>query len=233
VDPGVSGTYPYKLHKREYPGTVPVPSNAPTELGPDRQRYKVVSLDSAGGAIPAGRYLVSDEGKVAFGSTPVAKYDAPKAQLFRLIIDGTMGGQLPWGLVLAGAFLAIIMELVGVSALPFAVGLYLPISTSAGIFVGGIVRYLVDRKRRGTQSAAEAEFSPGMLMASGLIAGGAIAGVLQSIIAVNEAEDRFNISTWIGSLSHNETWWPMLMFVFMAGALYWIGARPEKKTAAK
>jgi putative OPT family oligopeptide transporter len=229
VDPGVSGTYPYRLEPRTYTARLPVPPDAATELGLDRQPYRVVQIESPVGNVPAGRYLVNEQGVVAFAAMSVAKYDAPKAQLFRLIIDGTLGGQLPWGLVLAGVFIAIMMELVGVSSLPFAVGLYLPISTSAGIFTGGIVRYLVDRRRKG-QSAAEAEFSPGMLMASGLIAGGAIAGVVQAIIAFNEAEDRFDASRALGSLSHNGTWWPMLMFLLMASALYWVGGRPEKRT---
>jgi putative OPT family oligopeptide transporter len=229
VDPGVSGTYPYRLEPRTYTARLPVPPDAARELGLDRQPYRVVQIDSPVGEVPAGRYLVNEQGVVAFAAMSVAKYDAPKAQLFRLIIDGTLGGQLPWGLVLAGVFIAIMMELVGVSSLPFAVGLYLPISTSAGIFTGGIVRYLVDRRRKG-QSAAEAEFSPGMLMASGLIAGGAIAGVVQAIIAFNEVEDRFDASRALGSLSHNGTWWPMLMFLLMATALYWVGARPEKRT---
>jgi putative OPT family oligopeptide transporter len=230
VDPGVSGTYPYRLEERRSGAKVPVPADAPTELGLDRRPYRVVQLEAAVGEVPAGRYLVDEQGTVRYGATSVAKYDAPKAQLFRLIIDGTLGGRLPWSLVLAGVFIAIMMELVGVSSLPFAVGLYLPISTSAGIFTGGVVRHFVDRRRRG-QSATEAEFSPGMLMASGLIAGGAITGVVQSIVAFNEAEDRFDLSGALGALSHNETWWPMLMFLLMAGALYWVGSHSEKTSA--
>src|SRR5919106_775978 len=186
---------------REDVGNVPRGKYLIDEGG--RPRYLV---DSAVGDVPAGRYLVDEQGTVKYAATTVAKYDAPKAQLFRLIIDGTLGGQLPWGLVLAGVFIALMLELVGVASLPFAVGLYLPIATSAGIFTGGGVRDLVDRRRKG-QSATEAEFSPGMLMASGLIAGGAIAGVVQSIIAFNEAEGRFDISRILGRLSHSETWW--------------------------
>jgi len=127
---------------------------------------------------------------------------------------------------LIGVFLAVLMELVGVSSLPFAVGLYLPISTSGGVFTGGLVRWLVDRKRKRTPSA-EAEFSPGMLMASGLIAGGAITGVLQSLIAVREAEGLFDLSGRLAPLSHNGTWWPLLPFLGLAFALYHIGKRGQ------
>jgi putative OPT family oligopeptide transporter len=228
VDPGVCGTFPFRLEKWTGGGSVIAPAGAPTELGLDRQPYKIVDLKEAQGSVPAGRYLVGDDGVVAYSARTQAKFDAPKAQLFRLIIDGTLGGKLPWGLVLIGVFLAIVMELVGVSSLPFAVGLYLPISTSAGIFVGGITRWLVDRKRGGGESSAESEFSPGMLMASGLIAGGAMAGVAQAIIASVGKEDTFDLSKYLGSLAHNEGWWPMTWFLVMAIALYVIGTRKEK-----
>jgi len=171
--------------------------------------------------------LLSD-GPVAYFARQGQKFDAPKAQLFRLIIDGTLGGDLPWGLVLIGVFLAIILEMVGVSSLPFAVGLYLPIYTSGGIFVGGAMRWLVDRKRKG-ESASAAEFSPGMLMASGLIAGGAITGVLQSVIVYLEADRGFDLSGILPSfLRTNHTWWPLLPFFGMAFWLYWVGARSKR-----
>jgi putative OPT family oligopeptide transporter len=228
VDPGVCGTYPQR-NEPVSPGgsTIAVPLDAPVELGADRRPYRRVELDASSGGYEAGTYLVDESGRAAYHVRPTGKFDAPKAQLFRLIIDGTLGGTLPWGLVLIGVFLAIMMELVGVSSLPFAVGLYLPISTSGGVFTGGVVRWLVDRKRKGA-AAAEAEFSPGMLMASGLIAGGAITGVLQSMIAVREAEGFFDLSGRLAPLSHNETWWPLFPFLVLALALYWVGKRGQK-----
>jgi hypothetical protein len=138
------------------------------------------------------------------------------------------------------------MELLGISSLPFAVGLYLPIYTSGGIFVGGIVRWLVDRKREG-QSAAEAEFSPGVLMASGLIAGGAIAGVVQSVIAYKEWDPLLDVGGRIAAhagdaespllaalagLVGNHTWWPMAPFLGMAALLYWVGTRSGRAADA-
>ncbi len=127
--------------------------------------------------------------------------------------------------MLIGVFIAIILELVGVASLPFAVGLYLPIATSGGIFVGGAVRWLVDRKRKG-EDAASAEFSPGMLMASGLIAGGAIAGVVQSIILSTESDKVFDLSSMM-SWSAGYDWFPMIPFLAMAMALYWIGTKKD------
>ncbi len=226
VDPGVSGSYPFELEQAT--GTVAVPADAPTELGIDRQPYRVVILAEETGGMRPGKYLTTDAGEVVYFARALIKYDAPKAQLFRLIIDGTLGGNLPWGLVLIGVFIAIILELIGVSSLPFAVGLYLPIHTSGGIFIGGIVRWLVDRKRSGL-SASEAEFSPGMLMASGLIAGGAILGVIQSGLLIGEVERSFDLSGLLPSwLATNHTWWPMLPFLGMAFGLYWVGARSKR-----
>ena len=87
-----------------------------------------------------------------------------------------MTQKLPWGLVILGAVLAIVMQLAGVSALAFAVGVYLPLATTLPIFVGGALRGLVDRARRLTPE--EAETSPGTLMSTGLIAGGSLAGII-------------------------------------------------------
>jgi putative OPT family oligopeptide transporter len=145
--------------------------------------------------IPTGKYLADATGHIqylvdpgiggriaSFRGRDYPRYDAPKARLFSLIIDGILTQQLPWTLVLLGVFIALMLELCGVSSLPFAVGVYLPISTSTPIFVGGMVRYLVDRIRGGNE--AEAEFSPGVLLSSGYIAGGAIAGVILAMLAI-------------------------------------------------
>jgi putative OPT family oligopeptide transporter len=227
VDPGVCGGYPQRVEPvAAGAGPIAIPTDAPVELGADRLPYRRVVLDASAGGLEPGTYLVGESGQPAYHVRPTTKFDAPKAQLFRLIIDGTLGGNLPWGLVLIGMFLAILMELIGVSSLPFAVGLYLPISTSGGVFTGGLVRWLVDRNRKNVP-ATEAEFSPGMLMASGLIAGGAITGVLQSMIAVREAEGFFDLSGRLGPLAHNETWWPLLPFLGLALALYLVGKRGQ------
>ncbi len=112
----------------------------------------------------------------------VKKFDAPQARLMWLVIDGILTRKLPWGLVILGVFIAIVMELCGVSALPFAVGVYLPLSASSPIFVGGLVRWLVERKQ-GKKSDAESDASPAVLFSSGLIAGGAIAGMVGLIVS--------------------------------------------------
>ncbi|ATB32994.1 OPT family oligopeptide transporter [Melittangium boletus] len=162
--------------------------------GPERT-WRVGHVRGAETPVPTGTYLVDEAGTIqyvvdpgiggritTYAGQPLTRYPAPKAQLFALIIDGILTHKLPWDLVLVGVFIALMLELCGVSSLPFAVGVYLPLSSSAPIFVGGMVRYLVDRLRGG--SASESDFSPGSLLSSGYIAGGAIAGVLIAFLEI-------------------------------------------------
>ena len=115
---------------------------------------------------------------------PVSKLDSPKATIMALVTDGILTQRLPWGLVLIGVFITIAIELMGLQSLPVAVGVYLPISTSAAMFAGGLVRWLVERRLKGqNQSIAEVESGPGVLFSSGLIAGGAIAGIVVAGLA--------------------------------------------------
>ncbi len=120
----------------------------------------------------------------------VRKFDAPKATLMSYIIKGILDRKLPWALVLLGVMIAVVLELCGVPSLVFAVGVYLPISSSTPLFVGGALRWLADRywfKQPGhsgltaEQFAAESDKSPGVLLSSGYIAGGAIAGIIIAI----------------------------------------------------
>src|SRR6185436_17645275 len=180
----------------------------------DSREFKVwQKTDDAGG--PAGKYLVDQTGAVAWLVDPgvngvhktrpdgseVRKYNAPKATLMSYIIKGILDRKLPWALVLFGVMISVVLELCGVGSLAFAVGVYLPISSSSPLFVGGLVRWLMDRRMRGqmgdrvldeTQFAAEADKSSGVLLASGYIAGGAIAGIIIACLA--GVFDRFDAS---------------------------------------
>jgi putative OPT family oligopeptide transporter len=193
-------------------------------------------------ALSPGKYLVSDEGAVTYlvdpginGSlnkrddgTSVTKYEAPKARLMSLIIDGILTQKLPWGLVLLGVFLAVVLELCGISALPFAVGVYLPISASAPIFVGGVMRWLVERKKSANEAHQDSETGPGILFSSGLIAGGAIAGILLALTQVVEGvAGKMDMSGAMGSLGTSDIF-SLVIFLAMAGVLFVIGRRsPE------
>ena len=172
----------------------------------DGHEYFVVHHTEPGGAA-ATKFLVDEAGTPTFlvdpgingthrytadGQHEVKKFDAPKATLMSYIIKGILNRQLPWGLVLLGVMIALVLEMCGISSLAFAVGVYLPLSSSTPILFGGVIRLLVDRyirrKHAGKalteeQLVAEGDKSPGVLMASGYIAGGAIAGILIAFMA--------------------------------------------------
>ena len=113
---------------------------------------------------------------MVIGSASLA---APQATLMSTIIKGLLSQNLPWGLVLVGVFISVTLELCGIRSLSFAVGSYLPIATTAPIFVGGLVRWWVERKTGATE---ESEISSGTLFSSGLIAGGSLAGILYAVL---------------------------------------------------
>ncbi|SFD09618.1 OPT family oligopeptide transporter [Spirosoma endophyticum] len=116
------------------------------------------------------------------------KFPAPQGTLMATLIKGLLSFNLDWQFVLVGAFIAFVFELVGVSALAFAVGLYLPLSTTLPIFAGGLVKYIVDwnAKRKGTVEE-DADLGKGNLFATGLVAGGALAGVAVALLSVNDS----------------------------------------------
>ncbi|RPE14016.1 OPT family oligopeptide transporter [Chitinophaga lutea] len=117
------------------------------------------------------------------------KYAAPQATLMATLIKGILSFNLDWQFVLVGVFIAITLELCGVKSLSFAVGAYLPLSTTLPIFIGGVIRGLVEwkQKRSGVKlTAEEEELGKGNLFATGLVAGGAVAGVIVAILSVND-----------------------------------------------
>jgi len=173
---------------------------------------------------PPGKYLVNAQGvpvyyvdpgingthRVAPDGSSVTKYDAPKATLMSYIIKGILNQQLPWGLVLLGVMIAIVLEMSGIPSLAFAVGVYLPLSSSSPIFLGGMIRWLVDkylRRKFANKELTEEEFvaetdkSPGVLMASGYIAGGALAAVFIAFFAGLLKERSDQVELW--SRAHN------------------------------
>jgi len=213
--------------------------------------------DAAGG--PAGKYLVNRAGRAVWlvdpgingvhrerpDGTTVSKFDAPKATLMSYIIKGILDRRLPWALVLLGVFISVTLELSGIASLPFAVGVYLQLSSTTPIFVGGLIRWLVDRLKRDelkhaqldeTQLVAESDKSPGVLLASGYIAGGAIAGIV--IAFLTGVLDRVNafLTTW--STAHNPFFnglhadaLALIPFAVLTGFLYLVAR--EKLLAPK
>jgi putative OPT family oligopeptide transporter len=171
----------------------------------DGKTYKVwQKSDNLGG--PAGKYLVADDGKLAYlvdpgingkyhkrpDGTEVKKYDAPKAVLMSYIIKGILDQELPWTLVLFGVMISVVLEMAGIQSLAFSVGVYLPLVSTLPIAIGGMVRWLVDRgnnklpqyeKLNEEELQAAGDRSSGTLLASGYIAGGALAGIIIAITA--------------------------------------------------
>jgi putative OPT family oligopeptide transporter len=188
------------------PSTLTEREAVPSEQGiSDANSYRVWhKIDEKGSR--AGKYLVDEQGvpvyfvdpgingtqKVRADGTEVEKFAAPKATLMSYIIKGILNRELPWGLVLLGVMIAVVLEMAGIPSLAFAVGVYLPLSSSSPIFVGGLVRWGVDkylrrklahREMTEDELVAEGDKSPGVLLASGYIAGGAIAGIIIAFLA--------------------------------------------------
>ncbi len=127
-----------------------------------------------------------------FGTTELA---APQATLMKMITEGVMNGNLPWPLVLIGIFAAIVVEILGIPVLPVAIGLYLPLELSATIMIGGVIRWIVDKKSADKNSEA----SGGVLFCSGLIAGEGLVGILLAILAVVGVSSKFDLSSSINT----------------------------------
>jgi len=109
---------------------------------------------------------------------------APQATLMKMVVEGVMGGNLPWALVFVGVFVALVMEVLKVPVLPFSIGLYLPVHLSTPIMIGGLVRWFVEKKKHSSEKEKEDAVQSGILYSSGLIAGEGIVGILLAVFAV-------------------------------------------------
>ena len=126
---------------------------------------------------------------------------APQATLMKMIVEGVMGGNLPWTLVGIGAFIAIIVEILGIPVLPFAIGLYLPIHLSVPMMIGGVVRWIVEKKKKGEEQKQAVE--NGILYSSGLIAGEGLVGILLAVFAIIKLPNGSNLGDTMGAFLPN------------------------------
>jgi hypothetical protein len=226
INPGVGGTRT-AVTSENLP-VAPLVAGGDVEIkgrarGLDNGIYNLAVV--RGGETPRTFY-VDDQGRPRYEEVTTdatSKFDAPKAQLMAILVDGVLTQKLPWSLILIGVFISILLEIIGISALPFAVGMYLSIATSATIFVGGLVRALVERATRGKRSLAEEESGPGILYSSGLIAGGTITGLLLTIPQSLGRADLFGVVRYLPAWLEENRLTALLMFCLLAATLYYIG----------
>ena len=152
-----------------------------------QQMGEIIGVVISGLAIGGVLYLLN----AAWGYGG-AEVPAPQATLMKMIVEGIMGGNLPWNLVFIGVFLAIALEILRVPVMPFAIGLYLPIYLNASIMIGGVVRMFMDRRKNVDEETKTKQTTDGTLYCAGMIAGEGLVGILLAIFAV------FGINVSIG-----------------------------------
>lgn len=152
-----------------------------------QQMGEIIGVVVSGLAIGGVLYLLN----AAWGYGG-AEVPAPQATLMKMIVEGIMGGNLPWNLVFIGVFLAIALEILRVPVMPFAIGLYLPIYLNATIMIGGVVRMFMDRRKNVDEETKTKQTTDGTLYCAGMIAGEGLVGILLAIFAV------FGINVSIG-----------------------------------
>lgn len=158
-------------------------------LGATPKKQQIGELiGSVVSALAIGGVLILLNSAWGFGTTELS---APQATLMKMIIEGVMDGNLPWALVFIGVFIAIVVEILGISVLPVAIGLYLPLELSTTIMIGGLIRWYVDKKK-GSKKTDDAD--DGILFCSGMIAGEGLVGIILAIFAVVGVADKLNLS---------------------------------------
>lgn len=153
---------------------------------PVKQQYGEM-IGTVVSAVTIGFVLYLLNAAWGFGTPELS---APQATLMKMIVEGVMGGNLPWTLVFIGVFIALVVELLGIPVLPFAIGLYLPIELSSCIMIGGILRWALERKKYKSREQKESAISNGVLCCSGMIAGEGLIGILLAVFAVVKVNGR-------------------------------------------
>jgi len=189
-------------------------------LGATPQKQQIgefIGVISASLAIGATLYLL--DSAWGFGSKELG---APQATLMKLIIEGVMDGNLPWGLVMVGVFIAITVEILRIPVLPFAIGLYLPVQLNACIMVGGILRSVV-------QKSGETSVNRGVLYCSGMIAGEGIAGIALAIVAILGFDSVLDISKNGVVTPFVSNVLGLVLFAVIIASVLWYSTMPNKK----
>ena len=152
---------------------------------PSKQQVgEIIGVVASSAAIGFVLYLLNE----AWGYG-TEKIPAAQATMMKMLVEGIMNEELPWAMILIGVFIAIVVEILKMPVMPFAVGMYLPFSLSAGIMAGGIVRIFVEKKK-GTEAEKKARTDRGLLFTSGMIAGEGIIGILLAVFAVVKIDSK-------------------------------------------
>lgn len=185
----------------------------------------VVSAISIGGVM----YLLSN----SWGGFGSEQLSAPQASLMKMVIEGVMGGTLPWVLIFLGVFIAIVVEILGIPILAFAIGLYLPIHLSAPIMVGGLVRWVVEKKvKYGSEKDKKDSVDKGVLYSAGMIAGEGIIGIFLAVLAVFNIDKVIDLSGIYGnSFQSVGNWVGLAVFALLIGSIFY--SCRKKKTVNK
>ncbi len=152
------------------------------------------------------------------------KIPAPQGTMMKMLVEGIMNAQLPWALILTGVCVAIVIEIVKIPVMPFAVGMYLPFSLNAGIMCGGLVRFIMER-RKVSEAEKKDSIDRGILYTSGLIAGEGLMGVILAVFAIFHWDEAINVSESfsIGQIG------ALVVFAALLGSLAWVCLKREKK----
>ena len=152
---------------------------------PSKQQVgEIIGVVASSAAIGFVLYLLNE----AWGYG-TEKIPAAQATMMKMLVEGIMNEELPWAMILIGVFIAIVVEILKMPVMPFAVGMYLPFSLSAGIMAGGVVRIFVEKKK-GTEAEKKARTDKGLLFTSGMIAGEGIIGILLAVFAVVKIDSK-------------------------------------------
>ena len=183
---------------------------------PIKQQYGEI-IGTIVSAIAIGGVLYLLDAAWGFGSEQLG---APQATLMKMIVEGVMGGKLPWGLVIVGVVLACVVEILGIPVLPFAIGVYLPVQLNACIMIGGLVRLYFDRKKYASEQEQTRVTNRGVLYCSGMIAGEGLVGIVLAILAVIGVSDKINmagvlnLSAGAGNIASTVVFAVMILLVF-------------------
>lgn len=179
---------------------------------PKKQQWgELIGVLTSSLAIGGVLYLLNEAW--GYGSTELP---AAQATMMRMIVEGVMNADLPWGLIGAGASIAIVVEILRIPVLPFAVGMYLPLSLNAGIMAGGLVRLVVEKKRGLSEEKKKAAIDRGILYTSGMIAGEGLVGILLAVFAVVELD----LTKLLGGFSLGQIGAILIFLVVVIGSLF-------------